>query len=248
MTYTICELCGEKISISNYSKHLRRHQNHPETFNISKWRIQDDRLNCQYCGKQCKNKNSLSNHERLCSKNPNAQESHIATYTKIGHKAWNKGLTKETSEIIQKQSIVLKESLRKRKESFKHIHAKENQQEINKWLSYIKNITIPKVNYTYNKYITDGYKTISRKSLNSPYEVKNRIYCFEHDFIANILLNGHLLKEYSVHHIDKDRNNNDKNNLIIFQTKKDHLRFHSCEDAIIHYDDVTHTFTTNHAN
>ena len=29
---------------------------------------------CSYCGKECKNKNSLSNHERLCKKNPNHQD------------------------------------------------------------------------------------------------------------------------------------------------------------------------------
>ena len=30
---------------------------------------------CKYCGKQCKNANSLRNHERLCKLNPNRQKS-----------------------------------------------------------------------------------------------------------------------------------------------------------------------------
>ena len=30
-------------------------------------------LTCQYCGRKCKNNNSLRNHERLCKENPNQQ-------------------------------------------------------------------------------------------------------------------------------------------------------------------------------
>lgn len=29
---------------------------------------------CKYCGKECKNANSLRNHERLCKSNPNHQK------------------------------------------------------------------------------------------------------------------------------------------------------------------------------
>ena len=43
---------------------------------------------CQYCGKICKNANSLRNHERLCKLNPNHQE-----HTGFKH-GWTKGLTK----------------------------------------------------------------------------------------------------------------------------------------------------------
>lgn len=31
---------------------------------------------CRYCGKECKNANSLRNHERLCKENPNRQILH----------------------------------------------------------------------------------------------------------------------------------------------------------------------------
>ena len=51
---------------------------------------------CQYCGKQCKNQNSLRNHERLCKKNPNRQHieewSHNEKWKQKagkGHKGWN---------------------------------------------------------------------------------------------------------------------------------------------------------------
>ena len=55
---------------------------------------------CKFCSKECKNANSHRNHERLCPSNP---ERNYVSHT-IGHKAWNKGLTKETSESVAKFS------------------------------------------------------------------------------------------------------------------------------------------------
>lgn len=52
---------------------------------------------CKFCSKECKNANSHRNHERLCSLNPNRN---YVSHT-IGHKAWNKGLTKETDERVK---------------------------------------------------------------------------------------------------------------------------------------------------
>jgi hypothetical protein len=61
---------------------------------------------CNFCGKVCKNANSLRNHERLCKLNPQRQ---LTTYEKygaipgfndIGHKSWNKGQTAETNASI----------------------------------------------------------------------------------------------------------------------------------------------------
>lgn len=51
-------------------------------------------MNCQYCDKECKNGNSLRNHERLCKHNPNRQQSNLAKHNETGI-PWNKGLTKE---------------------------------------------------------------------------------------------------------------------------------------------------------
>ena len=33
-------------------------------------------MECRYCGKECKNENSLRNHERLCDSNPESQTSY----------------------------------------------------------------------------------------------------------------------------------------------------------------------------
>ena len=86
------------------SKHLRRHQYHPETFN----KTNHDGLNCQFCGKTCKNKNSLSNHERLCKRNPDRQLLRRDGFNNFGRDAWNRGLTKETDERVLQRSITLK--------------------------------------------------------------------------------------------------------------------------------------------
>ena len=72
-------------------------------------------MNCSFCGKSCKNPNSLRNHERLCKQNPNRQ---LTTYEKygptkgfnnFGRVGWNKGKTKETDPRIAKYAKTLKE-------------------------------------------------------------------------------------------------------------------------------------------
>lgn len=70
---------------------------------------------CKYCGRLCKNLNSLRNHERLCKHNPNRQviKSNLIEYNKKRSNGeiitWNKGLSKLTDERVLKQSITLKE-------------------------------------------------------------------------------------------------------------------------------------------
>lgn len=52
--------------------------------------------NCKFCGKECKNQNSLRNHERCCKYNP---ERFIQK-----HEGWNKG--KKTGCLQKKQTFV----------------------------------------------------------------------------------------------------------------------------------------------
>ena len=63
---------------------------------------------CKFCGKVCKNANSLRNHERLCKENPNKQFSPFIKWNAT-HNAWNKGLTKETDERVKLSSETLSE-------------------------------------------------------------------------------------------------------------------------------------------
>ena len=92
MKTTICPVCGKEISNCNYERHLISHKNNPKYHNKLQTRqsIDHDDLYCKYCGKLCKNKNSLAQHECRCDKNPN----------KIATKAWNKGVTKETDSRV----------------------------------------------------------------------------------------------------------------------------------------------------
>ena len=60
---------------------------------------------CKFCGKECKNLNSLRNHERLCKQNPDKQESSLVKHNKMiknGERIpWNKGKTKNSNERIR---------------------------------------------------------------------------------------------------------------------------------------------------
>jgi hypothetical protein len=41
---------------------------------------------CKFCGKTCKNANSLRNHERLCKLNPNHRGQNLTKDTRLGIK------------------------------------------------------------------------------------------------------------------------------------------------------------------
>lgn len=104
-----CPDCGQEISKSNFSRHQKRHIEFPESFIESKYILDHDGLDCKFCGKTCKNRNSLCNHERLCKKNPNGQVSPFVEYNSDPNRVvWNKGLTKETDVRLQKQGESIK--------------------------------------------------------------------------------------------------------------------------------------------
>jgi len=56
-------------------------------------------LLCKFCGKECKNDNSLRNHQRLCKENPERQS---PTRGMLGKQSWNKGLTAESDVRVFK--------------------------------------------------------------------------------------------------------------------------------------------------
>jgi len=58
---------------------------------------------CKYCGRECKNNNSLINHERLCKQNPAKQISWLEQ-NRNNVKSWNKGLTKNTDSRVAKNA------------------------------------------------------------------------------------------------------------------------------------------------
>ena len=105
-TTVICKYCGRDISKSNITKH----ESACKDKEIKRsYALTHDGLNCQFCGKECKNRNSLCNHERLCKQNPNKQHSagfakfNAARATGLVH-SWNFGLTAETDERVARQA------------------------------------------------------------------------------------------------------------------------------------------------
>ena len=68
-------------------------------------------------------------------------------------------------------------------------------------------------------------------------------YLFEHQLIISTYMGNINIDEFTVHHIDKNRENNSISNLIAFKTNNDHKRFHNSKFAYLLYDEIEHTFT-----
>ncbi len=107
-----CTICGQEVSKSNYSKHMRRHEMHPETFRPA-YVLDHEDLSCKFCGKNYESKNALIQHEMRCSSNPERiQSSCIKNFNAKGRTVWNKGLDKSDARI-QKQIATYKERFNK---------------------------------------------------------------------------------------------------------------------------------------
>lgn len=65
---------------------------------------------CKYCGKQCKNKNSLAQHEIRCKENPKRINCQCNNFNNCGRIPWNKGLTKESDKRIKNQAEKYKQN------------------------------------------------------------------------------------------------------------------------------------------
>lgn len=95
-----CPKCGRDISRSNYTKHIASCRDKLK----EPYRLDHDDLNCKFCGKECKNKNSLIQHEIRCKNNPSRINVCVPNFNNAGRPAWNRGLTKETSDGVMKHS------------------------------------------------------------------------------------------------------------------------------------------------
>lgn len=115
----ICPYCNKKLNsgkslgghktkcllnpnrITNKGKHIKW-KNH-------KYAVYSDVVsNCRYCNKQCKNLNSLHQHEIRCKNNPDRiQQSPKFSYK--GKVGWSKGLTKDTDKRVGNISIGVNE-------------------------------------------------------------------------------------------------------------------------------------------
>lgn len=127
-----------------------------------------DDLFCQYCGKQCKNLNSLKQHEIRCKKNTNAisvsgnkhGKNNLYEYilkVKSGEiTTWNKGLTKDTDERVKKYGET-------------H-HNKYINGEIKNWCKGLTKETDERI----KKYASKISETIASKIEDSDWHCQNR--------------------------------------------------------------------------
>ena len=105
-----CTHCGREISKSNLARHEQSCSGKNDKVS---YKLNHEGLVCQFCGKECKNRNSLCNHERMCKQNPNRQISVGFDKFNADRKAgkitsWNAGLTAKTDERVRKQSETLR--------------------------------------------------------------------------------------------------------------------------------------------
>ena len=109
-SYKICDKCGEEISTLVFENHYRSCDgSEKRKYRENPYHLDHDDLICKFCGKECKNKNSLVQHEIRCKENPQRIVIHISQaginamlLYNSQNGVWNKGLTKETSKSIQK--------------------------------------------------------------------------------------------------------------------------------------------------
>lgn len=92
----LCIKCNHEFSLrgGNYTRHYNVCDGTYQRLGSNKVVTT---LVCQFCGKECKNKNSLINHERMCKNNPNRQESNF----KLIKEPWNKGLDKTDPRVAK---------------------------------------------------------------------------------------------------------------------------------------------------
>lgn len=80
------------------------------------------------------------------------------------------------------------------------------------------------------KTIHNGYVAIYMPEHNRAF---NNGCVYEHILVAEKILNRPLFPDEVVHHKDRNRTNNDENNLMVFQTDADHTRYHAGAEAIM---------------
>jgi hypothetical protein len=108
-------------------------------------------LICNHCNKECKNDNSLRNHERTCPYNPNRKYKNGMT----GKTAWNKGLTANSDDRVKKQALLQKG----KQKGFKKgsTHSKETKEKISDIMSTkMKNRYTSSKRYYYKGYLLES--------------------------------------------------------------------------------------------
>lgn len=119
-------------------------------------------LICRYCGKECKNLNSLRQHENRCAHNPNRINIVCAGFNNKGKKPWNKGLTKETNENVRRHGQSVSKSTKGRPG---RKHTEEEKQKISNSRKAYLSANPDKVPYLLNHSSKESFPEIYFKEL-----------------------------------------------------------------------------------
>lgn len=171
-------------------------------------------LVCQYCGKECKNKNSLAQHERLCKFNPNKQESSFIKYNndKTAKHSNRFIKAKEEGRIIE----VSQETRDKISKAFKgKKHSQETKNKISQsYKSFLENHPDKIgwiINHSSKKSYAEKYfeEVFKNENINLKYHKQIGRYeldFYNEDLMKYIEIDGHQHtdSEYMIQH-DKDR-------------------------------------------
>lgn len=234
-----CQYCNKLIDVANIKRHEEaclRNILHPKK---EKYHVDHNDLFCKFCGKECKSKNSLVQHEIRCKENPNRKNyDSFLPYVENNLK----GRNKYNNELINKQAETLKNKYKNgymnpnkgKKVNINYQYLEHNNKEIEKWILYVKTLNIEILKDYEIFQHPEGYITY--------YNNNSRKYEFEHNLIADILLNGNFSTENVVHHIDRNRSNNEITNLLIFRNRTMHKKFHKSKYSYLIYNEDDHLF------
>ena len=255
----ICPICGKNLTVANFKKHYNACVNPNSKLNKNKNKviqhITHDGLTCVYCGKECKNNNSLAQHEVRCKLNPNRKNYDSLSKYSVEN---IKGTTYETNPVVKKMVDTRNKNMASpnyvnplsgSKRTISYINEDKNNQEIQKWIDFLnKNydsvMLLKKIESTFTHGNTYGSvkNCYIQPYMRQPDNSCGR-YIYQHNFSMSFILGEKLPDGSIVHHIDMCASNNDIYNLILFRSNADHLRYHTAKNALLHYDENTHMFS-----
>ena len=188
-----CEHCGREISKSNYSKHIRSHENGNYNKYVEHYHLDHDDLFCKFCGEEYKNRNSLAQHEIRCKLNPNKIDtSNSWKNSSTDRVVWNKGLTKESDKRLEEAGKKISIAL-KGKPGHSHTEEFKEKQRQNALKSGFGGFLHRKGIYYNGIKLDSSYEVLVAESLDShnikwerpgrfPYHIDNTLHYYTPDF------------------------------------------------------------------
>lgn len=219
-----CQSCARAFSTKN-----KRSDINEKVKNTLTERYKETNKYCLICGKKIKNSNRTGFcKDCLNSDNPEC----IQIRHNIGKTA-----SSHITHFREKKSFVYDENYQAPKNKINYLYKEHNDMEIQKWLNYINSLSFTIPNYEKRQsqtyYVLKEHSTIHKNGTH---------FVFEHNYLMNIVLKNQLLSTNTVHHIDNNGLNNALSNLMVFETKGDHRRFHGTKFAWLEYNEITHKF------